>query len=127
MATVLMVEDNVTNRKLMRDILEIRFEKVLEVGSAEEASALLENTVPDLILMDLELPGMDGKTMIQQLKRDPSLNHIPIVAISAHAMQQSIDEVLALGCVDYVTKPIVEDPFVLAERLEQYAQINESK
>ena len=117
MSLVLMVEDNPTNRKLMRDILEIRFE-VAEVGSAEEALVFLQQNKPDLIVLDLQSPGMDGLTFASQVKQDPHFQSIPIVAVSAHAMQQEIDKAKAAGCADYVTKPIVEDPFSLVERFE---------
>ncbi len=118
MPLVLVVEDNAMNRKLMRDILEIRFE-VLEATRAEEALALLRETPPDLILMDLQLPGMDGLTLTRQLKADPATKPIPIIAVSAHAMQANIDQALAAGCAHYVTKPLVEDPFAFVDRLEK--------
>lgn len=118
MALVLLVEDHPTNRKLMRDILEIRFE-VAEAGSAEDALTVLQQQRPQLILMDLQLPGMDGLTLVRQLKQDTTTQDIPIVALSAHAMQQNIDGALAAGCVEYITKPVVEDPFAFVERLEK--------
>ena len=116
MSLVLVVEDNAMNRKLMRDILEIRFE-VLEAYSAEDAVSVLQERRPDLILMDLQLPGMDGLTLIRQLKQDPATCEIPIVAVSAHAMKHNIEQALTAGCVEYITKPLVEDPFVFVDRL----------
>src|SRR5215208_6617328 len=116
MPLVLVVQDNPMNRKLMRDILEIQFE-VVEAYSAVEAVELLRGRRPDLILMDLQLPGMDGLTLVRRLKADPARKDIPIVAVSAHAMRQHIDEALEAGCVEYVTKPLTEDPFVFAGRL----------
>ncbi len=113
---VLLVEDNATNRKLLRDILEIKFE-VLEADSAESAAELLREHRPDMIFMDLQLPGMDGLTFIRGLKREPATQAIPIVAISAHAMQDDIAAALASGCAEYVTKPLVEDPFEFVERM----------
>lgn len=118
MPLVLVVEDNAMNRKLMRDILEIRFQ-VVEAISAEEAIPLLEEIKPDLILMDLQLPGMDGLTLTRKLKADPETRDIPVVAVSAHAMQERMDEAEDAGCVNYVTKPIVEDPFAFVERMEK--------
>lgn len=118
MALVLLVEDNPTNRKLMRDVLEIRFE-VVDAPNAEEALDRLRESTPQLILMDLQLPGMDGLTLVRRLKQDPRTQPIPIVAISAHAMKQNIDEAMAAGCAEYVTKPLVEDPFAFVERLEK--------
>lgn len=119
MPLVLVVEDNAMNRKLMRDILEIRFD-VLEAYSAEEALVLLQDCRPDLILMDLQLPGMDGLTLTRLLKEDPAFRDTPVVAVSAHAMTYNIEQALDAGCVEYVTKPLTEDPFVFVDRLAHY-------
>jgi CheY-like chemotaxis protein len=119
MPLVLLVEDHEVNRKLMRDILSIRFE-VAEAARAEEALEVLREQDVDLILMDMELPGTDGLTLTRRLKADDLTRDIPIVAVSAHAMQQNIDEALRGGCVAYVTKPLVEDPFVFVEWLSQW-------
>jgi len=119
MAVVMLVEDNPTNRKLLRDILEIKFE-VIDADSAESAAGLLAEHAPDMIFMDLQLPGMDGLTFIRRLKRDPATRDIPIVAISAHAMQYDIEEALACGCAEYVTKPLVEDPYDFVERMATF-------
>ena len=119
MPLVLVVEDNVMNRKLMRDILEIRFD-VLEAHSAEDALVLLQDCRPDLILMDLQLPGMDGLSLTRLLKRDPAFHATPVVAVSAHAMKYNIEQALAAGCVEYVTKPLTEDPFVFVDRLARF-------
>jgi CheY-like chemotaxis protein len=116
MPLVLVVEDNQMNRKLMRDILEIRFD-VIEAPSAEEAIPLLQQRRPDLILMDLQLPGMDGLTLVCHLKQDSATRDIPVVAVSAHAMKHNIEQALAAGCVEYVTKPLTEDPFAFVDRL----------
>lgn len=117
----LLVEDNAINRKLLRDILEIRFE-VEEAASAEEAAQLLENPkAPDLIFMDLQLPGLDGLSYIRLLKKDPATSSIPIVAVSAHAMPSDIQQTLAAGCAEYVTKPLTEDPFDFVDRMAQIA------
>jgi CheY-like chemotaxis protein len=118
MPVVLLVEDHPMNRKLFRDILEMQFE-VEEAESAEVAQDLLETVHPDLILMDMQLPGMDGLTLIRLLKADPERADIPIVAISAHAMRKNIDDALAAGCVDYITKPITDDPFMFLERISR--------
>jgi CheY-like chemotaxis protein len=119
MPLVLLIEDHESSRKLMRDILSIRFD-VAEAGRADEALGVLRERVVDLILMDMQLPGTDGLTLTRQLKSDPATQAIPIVAVSAHAMQQNIDDALASGCVAYVTKPLVDDPFVFVEWLSQW-------
>lgn len=121
MLQALLVEDNAINRKLLRDILEIRFE-VHEAASAEEAAELLRtHFYPDMIFMDLQLPGMDGLTYIRQLKRNTATASIPIVAVSAHAMPADIEQALAAGCAEYVTKPLVEDPFEFVDRMARLA------
>jgi two-component system cell cycle response regulator DivK len=91
---------------------------VLEAGSAEAALELLEKEArPDLVLMDVQLPGMDGLSLVRLLKADPQTAAIPIIAISAHAMSRDIEQARAAGCVDYITKPITDDPFTFLERL----------
>ena len=116
MATILLVEDNRMNRTLFRDILQFQFD-VDEVGSAEDAVDYLEAHQPDLILMDIQLPGMDGISLVRQLKADPRWEGIPVIALSAHAMARDIEQARAAGCVDYITKPITDDPFTFLERI----------
>jgi CheY-like chemotaxis protein len=118
MATILLVEDHPMNRKLVRDILLFQFD-VEEAVSAEAALNLLQSQRPDLILMDIQLPGMDGLTLTRQLKTDPQTTDIPIVALSAHAMSRDIELAREAGCVDYITKPITDDPFTFLERIAQ--------
>ena len=116
MLTVLLVEDHPMNRKLFRDILEMQFQ-VVEAGSAEEAVEHLKAGPPDLILMDMQLPGMSGLDLVRQLKADPARQSIPIVGLSAHAMKRDIDAALEAGCIDYITKPVTDDPFTFLERI----------
>jgi CheY-like chemotaxis protein len=119
MAVVLVVEDHPMNRKLFRDILTFRFE-VVEAGSAEEARERLRTVSPDLILMDVQLPGMDGLAFTRELKADARTTAVPVVAVSAHAMTQDVERALAAGCVDYITKPITDDPFDFLARLARF-------
>jgi CheY-like chemotaxis protein len=121
MPLAMLVEDNAMNRKLLRDIMEIRFD-VVEAETAERALELLRECRPDLLLVDLQLPGMDGLTLIRQLKHEPGTAAIPVVAISAHAMQEDINQALECGCAEYVTKPLVEDPFSFVERMARLAE-----
>jgi len=116
MFTVLLVEDHPLNLKLVRDVLEIQFH-VVEAWSAEMALEKLQALHPDLILMDIQLPGMDGLTLTRRLKKDPDRADIPIVALSAHATLRDRELALAAGCVDYITKPITDDPFTFLERI----------
>jgi two-component system cell cycle response regulator DivK len=120
MPLVLLVEDNPMNRKLFRDIMEMRFD-VLEAETAEIALELLERHKPDLILLDIQLPGMDGLSFLRLIKKDPARADIPVVALSAHALQEDIRQALACGCREYVTKPLVEDPIAFAERMARVA------
>lgn len=116
MATILLVEDHPMNRKLVRDILLFQFD-VEEAVSAEAAEEYLQTHHPDLILLDIQLPGMDGVSLMRRLKAEPSTADIPIVALSAHAMTRDIDLARQAGCVDYITKPITDDPFTFLERI----------
>jgi two-component system, cell cycle response regulator DivK len=119
MSLILLVEDHPTNRKLLRDILQLQFE-VLEADSAEKALELLQTDLPDLILMDMQLPGMDGLSLIRRLKTDPRQSAIPIIAVSAHALPRDIEQAKAAGCLEYITKPITDDPFTFLERITRF-------
>src|SRR5579871_1606862 len=116
MATILLVEDHPMNRKLVRDILLFQFD-VEEAVSAEAAQEYLRTNRPDLILLDIQLPGMDGFSLMRHLKAEPATADIPIVALSAHAMARDIELAREAGCVDYITKPITDDPFTFLERI----------
>jgi signal transduction histidine kinase len=104
--TVLVVEDNPVNRKLARNVLRSRGYRVLEADTGEEGLEIARSELPHLILMDLELPGLDGIEATRRLKADPHTRAIPIVALSAHA--QATDEARAreAGCAGYIAKPI---------------------
>jgi CheY-like chemotaxis protein len=110
MATVLVVEDNWINRKMVHDLLADRFE-VLEAESAAAARDILREHLPDLILMDVQLPGMDGLTFTRLLKADPTTRPIPVVGVSAHAMDADVRRAFDAGCTDYIIKPIDIDTF----------------
>ena len=117
MALILLVEDHPMNRKLVRDILQFQFD-VEEAVSAEDALDYLRNhRPPDLILMDVGLPGMDGLTLTRRLKADPATAAVPIIVLSAHAMARDLEMAREAGCVDYITKPITDDPFTFLERI----------
>ncbi len=118
MLTVLLVEDHPMNRKLFRDILEMQF-RVLEAESAEDAVEVLRGEKPDLILMDVQLPGMDGLTLVRRLKGERETAAIPVIGLSAHAMARDVEMALAAGCADYITKPITDDPLVFLERVSR--------
>lgn len=105
-ASILVVDDNPTNLKLACDLLEMEGFAVIRAGDAEEALVLIQATKPDLILMDIELPGMDGLALTRRLKESPELRGIPIVAITASAMKGDDAKAFSAGCDGYITKPI---------------------
>lgn len=107
MKTILLVEDVAMNRDLMVQILEDQF-LVLQACNGFEGITLAAEKRPDIILMDLSLPGMDGWEAIKKLKRDPRTKRIPIVALTAHAMLGDKERVMGLGCDDYLSKPVDE-------------------
>jgi CheY-like chemotaxis protein len=105
-ATILIVDDNPMNLKLAADLLEFDGYTIAQARDAEEAQAVLKHTQPNLILMDIQMPGMDGLTLTRLLKDDPSYQHIPIVALTAFAMKDDEDKAREAGCYSYITKPI---------------------
>jgi CheY-like chemotaxis protein len=105
-ATILVVDDNPTNLKLVADVLAFEEHEIVQAEDAERAQALLKDRLPDLILMDIALPGMDGLTLTRMLKADPRTRHIPVIALTAFAMKGDAEKASASGCNGYITKPI---------------------
>jgi two-component system cell cycle response regulator DivK len=105
-ATVLVVEDNPVNMRLAHDILEALGYGVLQATDAEAGIALARDQRPDLILMDVSLPGMDGLAATSTLKQDPLTSAIPVVALTAHAMRGDAELASSAGADGYLTKPI---------------------
>jgi two-component system cell cycle response regulator DivK len=103
---ILVVDDNPANLKLIRMLLTAEAYEVRTAGGAEEALAVLEDFRPRLILMDLQMPGMDGFELTRRLKGDPSTQAIVVVALTAYAMKGDEERARAAGCDDYVAKPI---------------------
>lgn len=116
---ILIVDDNAVNLKLARVILELEGYHVRTVADAEDALELLQTFRPKLILMDIQLPGMDGLQLTRQLKADPVTREIIIIALTAYAMKGDDLKVLAAGCDGYVTKPLDLDtlPVLVADYL----------
>src|SRR5436305_13546018 len=102
---VLIVEDDPTNRMLATRILSAAGVQFAEAVDGEQALALLKTRRPDLVLMDLSLPGIDGWEVTRRVRQDPDLRSIPILAVSAHAMAGDRERAIAAGCDDYLTKP----------------------
>lgn len=111
-AAILVVEDNPANQMLTEAVLLAGGYRVTLAGSATEALECLGRELPELILMDIQLPGQDGLSLTRQLKADPTLAHIPVVALTAHAMSGDRQLSLDAGCVGYITKPIDVEMFV---------------
>jgi two-component system cell cycle response regulator len=105
-ARILIIDDNPTNLKLASDVLLNDGFVVETAQDAEQAQMVLEQRIPDLILMDIALPGMDGLTLTRRLKADNRFAHLPIVALTASAMRGDQEKALAAGCAGYITKPI---------------------
>lgn len=103
---ILIVDDNPVNLKLVSDVLEAADFVIERAVDAEQAQTILGNTIPDLILMDIALPGMDGLTLTRKLKADPRFAGVPIVALTASAMKGDDHKAFAAGCTSYITKPI---------------------
>jgi len=103
---ILIIEDNEKNRKLLRDVLQVKGYATIESETAEEGLKLALEKSPALILMDIQLPGMDGITALKHLKADPKTKAIPVIAVTASAMTHNRETMLAEGFDGYQTKPI---------------------
>jgi len=104
--TVLVIEDNALNMKLVKSLLKIGNYRVLDAVDAETGIQMALDNPPDLILMDIQLPGMDGLSATRLIKGDAALKGIPIVALTSYAMQGDEEKALAAGCTGYIPKPI---------------------
>jgi CheY-like chemotaxis protein len=114
---IAVVEDNPDNRMLVQALLEDRYE-ISEYETGAEAVAGLGANVPDLILLDISLPEMDGTEVLAWIRKQDALKHLPVIALTAHAMAGDRDKYLAAGFNDYVTKPIVDED-VLIEAIQR--------
>ena len=115
---ILVVDDNPQNSKLVAFILIAKGYKVRTAANAEEAMTAIADEVPRLILMDLQLPGMDGLTLTKKLKADPRTQHVFVVALTAYAMKGDEKQAFEAGCDAYITKPI--DTRGLPGKIEEY-------
>ena len=110
--TILLVEDNAVNRRLAEFLLRSQGYRVREATTAQEAFDLLRAERPDLILMDIQLPAMDGLEATRRLKENPATRDIPVIAVTSYAMKGDRERALAAGCVDYLTKPLDKTGFL---------------
>lgn len=113
MKKIAVVEDNADSQLLIRAILEDYYE-IIEYQTEAQAIEGIKKVRPDLVLLDISLPEMDGTEVLQQLRADSNLNHIPVIALTAHALAGDREKYLAAGFNDYVPKPILADGILLA-------------
>ena len=116
--TILVIEDNKLNMKLVNGLIKIGKYRMIEAVDAESGIQLIREQRPDLVLMDIQLPGMDGLSATKIIKGDPELKDIPIVALTSYAMQGDKEKALAAGCTGYIAKPIDTRKFL--ETVSQY-------
>jgi CheY-like chemotaxis protein len=117
MKKILIVEDNELNLDLLTQLLEDDYELVTTVNGAAGVE-MAQQERPDLILMDMSLPVMDGWEATRRLKADGNVKHIPVIALTAHAMSTDEEKALAAGCDGYLAKPLDED--LLFDKLDQF-------
>ncbi|MBK9115034.1 MAG: response regulator [Betaproteobacteria bacterium] len=114
MSLVLIVEDNPRNMKLVRDVLQVKGHATLEATTAEDGIALAVERRPDLVLMDIQLPGMNGIDALRVLRGDPATATIPVIAVTASVMQQDRKLILEAGFDSYLGKPLNLAEFLAA-------------
>ncbi len=110
--TILVIEDNICNMKLVRSLMEIEGYNIIEAQTAEEGLELTRKHFPDLILMDIQLPGMDGLSATRQIRTDPEIKEIPVLALTAYAMKGDKQKAMDAGCSGYITKPLDKKHFL---------------
>jgi len=109
---ILVIEDNEQNLYLITFILEKAGHEIIQARNGPEGIALAERDTPALILLDIQLPEMDGYTVAGELRKNPAIADVPIVAVTSYAMVGDRERALAAGCVGYIEKPINPDTFV---------------
>ena len=115
---ILVVEDQADNRRILRDLLSSVGYEILEAVTGDEGVTLATTQHPDLILMDIQLPGMDGYEATRRIKADPALHHIPIIAVTSYALSGDDAQAFAAGCDSYVAKPY--SPRALLAKVREY-------
>jgi len=113
---ILITEDNEKNRKLMREVLRVKGYQILETETAEEGIRIAQESRPALILMDLQLPGMNGITALGALRADPRTSQIPVIAVTASVMSHHRSQIMAAGFDGYQPKPLNVKEFLQAVR-----------
>ena len=115
---ILVIEDHEENRRLLRDLLTSFGYELTEAVTGEDGLKAAEANPPDLILMDIQLPGIDGYETTRRLKANTALNHIPVIAVTSYALSGDDVKALEAGCDAYVTKPF--DPADLLDKVREY-------
>jgi CheY-like chemotaxis protein len=114
---ILVAEDNAVNRELLRELLEMRGHVVIEACNGEEALRVLEESKPEILLLDLGMPVLDGYGTVRKIRENPGLATLPVLAVTAYAMQGDKERILSSGFDGYLSKPI--DPTLLFQELER--------
>ena len=115
---ILVVEDQEDNRQIIRDLLSAKGYELVEATTGEEGLKLAATGKPDLILMDIQLPGMDGYEVTRRIKAKPELKHIPIIVVTSYALSGDDKKAFDAGCNGYVTKPF--SPRVLLAKIREF-------
>jgi two-component system cell cycle response regulator DivK len=126
MAKILIIEDNQQNLYLATFILQKHGHEIIQARNGEQGIALAVQTLPDLVLLDIQLPGMDGYRVAEELRKDPAIASIPIIAVTSYAMAGDRERILEAGCTDYIEKPINPDTFhaEIAQHLKGNSRIH---
>ncbi len=118
MTRILLIEDQEDNRQIVRCLLEGEDYELVEAVTGEDGVAMVETEKPDLILMDIQLPGIDGYEASRRIKANPAFAHISIIAVTSYALSGDETKARAAGCDEYVTKP--SSPLALLEKIREY-------
>lgn len=117
MSTILVAEDNAVNRELVREILEASEYQVIEAEDGEQALTKIASAQPDLVLLDINMPVLDGFGVLRRLRQESALSNVPVVAVTAYAMKEDRERILSAGFDGYISKPI--DPGTLLQQVER--------
>jgi two-component system cell cycle response regulator DivK len=115
---ILVIEDQEDNRQIVRDLVTASGYELIEATTGEEGLEVASRERPDLILMDIQLPGIDGYEVTRRIKANPKLRKIPIIAVTSYALSGDDKKAFAAGCDGYVTKPY--SPRLLLAKIEEY-------
>ena len=115
---ILVVEDQEDNLRIMRDLLNDAGFEVIEAGNGNEALSVAEAERPHLILMDIQLPELDGLEATRRIKANPAIRHIPVIAVTSYAMSEDNERAMAAGCDAYFAKPV--SPRALLVKIREY-------